>query len=223
MKMRIATIVCLTLTITMQSACTNGNTGSDSKSTEDPKPTEEVKPTEVEEPTVTEEPTETAEPQADEVVNFFFTIAGKPDIREVDPAELQEYDVFIKFYFFNGPLEVTELGITMEMDDFTDYGHEFELSSVDGDYKAVVEMYVYELDLGDPNQPNPVNSDFFIPDHTGTSRQFIPLMYNGTKGCLVGYAFRQKENEYSFSEVYFDPDNTTGIHMEEEDPGLYGF
>ena len=215
MKKRIATIVCLTLTITMLSACTNGNTGSDSKSTEDPKPTEEVKPTEVEEPTVTEEttPTEDPVPAKDEVVEFFYD----DEIKEVAPEELCKLRTFMDYCFIRETDECEFPIPDCMMDEIADYGHSFELAYVDSETTEMIEIYLYEK----PTDPVEFGTVFVLPGESREVRDFIPLIYNGTKKCVVGYWL--KEGEYIFTEYYLRAGESFNLKSIEVDPKLYGF
>lgn len=222
MKKRIATIVCLTLTITMLSACTNGNTGSDSKSTEDPKPTEEVKPTEVEEPTVTEEttPTEDPVPAKDEVVEFFWD----EEIKEVDPEKLYSVGNYMRYVDMRETDECEFNLSDYQMHELADYGHSFEWSTEDSSMTIEIEMYLFFIPLSDTEEQLGVM--LVRPGKAHLVLPFVPLMYNETKKCLVGY-YSNGEGGYSLAEYYYDyvqdfEDDVT-LNRKDVNPEVYGF
>ena len=225
MKKRIATIVCLTLTITMLSACTssNGNTREDPKPTttvEDPKPTEEVT-TVTPEVESTEEPTETVEPTEEPVT------ASEDVIIELncftydfnsDPIDLLLYENVAYMYMLedaNVEAGGTELYRIVDPDttNLTIHGNPdaTELHSVDGIFFTNVDSYT---------------GVYFLVDGEYLSMpSFIPFFYNETKGCIVGLDISTEyaRPEDALFELCYLSDLEQLDLRRVEDPSIYGF
>ena len=223
MKKRIATIVCLTLTITMLSACTNGNTGSDPKptTTEAPQPTEVVTTTEVEpteEPVVTEEPTEaTTEPvQAEEDV--IIRLNDTPfNLSSKDPSTLEEWETFRIYYTL--------------VDANTEYlGHSlFRLDAVDTTGWTITcypdTTQSCSLDILFTDQDGSYTQVYYLVDGEYKGRvSFIPFFYNETRGTIVGmdYHAEYASPADALYEMYYNPDFGQVQLVHVEDPSPYG-
>ena len=224
MKKRIATIVCLTLTITMLSACTStGNTGEDPEPTttvEDPKPTEEVttvtpevEPTE--EPTTVEEPTEEPVTASEDVIielNCFTYDFNS------DPMDLLLYENVAYMYMLedaNVEAGGTELYRIVDPDttNLTIHGNPdaTELHSVDGIFFTNVDSYT---------------GVYFLVDGEYLSMpSFIPFFYNETKGCIVGLSISTEyaRPEDALFELCYLSDFEQLDLRRVEDPSIYGF
>ena len=224
MKKRIATIVCLTLTITMLSACTStGNTGEDPEPTttvEDPKPTEEVttvtpevEPTE--EPTTVEEPTEEPVTASEDVIielNCFTYDFNS------DPMDLLLYENVAYMYMLedaNVEAGGTELYRIVDPDttNLTIHGNPdaTELHSVDGIFFTNVDSYT---------------GVYFLVDGEYLSMpSFIPFFYNETKGCIVGLDISTEyaRPEDALFELCYLSDFEQLDLRRVEDPSIYGF
>ena len=225
MKKRIATIVCLTLTITMLSACTStGNTGSDPKptTTEAPQPTEVVTTTEVEpteEPAVTEEPTEepevTAPVQEEDVIirlnDIPFNLSSK------DPSIVKDWDTFW--------LNYTLVDANMDYS-----GHTlFRLDAVDTTgwtitcYPDTTQSCSFDIFFTD--QEGQYTQVYYVVDGEYKGRvNFIPFFYNETRGTIVGMDLHAEyaEPADALCELYYNTDFGELQMVHVEDPSPYG-
>ncbi len=221
MKKIIATLVCLVVAIATLSGCT-GNTGNNNKPTTEPteKPTEVV----TTEPTVTEEPTTettteptTVEPtdtQSGDVIIPLYDYIYADEIRQMSPESVAS-----DFYNTIAPYMV--LGTVTEDSNMTVYRFtidgvpqtSFTLGNT-GNNATEVEVYLCISTAG-------VSTTSFNTSTGNSSIDFIPLFYNQTKKCLVGYSGYNSGNP-AFSEAYWDDVLRTSITVP-VDSSLYGF
>lgn len=226
MKKFVTTLVCLVVAIATLSACTttgNGNT----KPTEDPKPTTTTaEPTQ--EPTATQEPTqeptesvttEPSTPEGDVIVQLYEPVGS---IQEINPSYLKSnFDTFYGAYEL-GLADIVEDGHTLYQ--LTFKGHNFDVCTQSGEiynidiyffaneYYNSTQIYIYINGVG-----SVMNVDF------------IPLFYNQTKHCFVGYTYSSGEEANSYNaydglyEMYYAPEANTWIRESVADPSIYGF
>jgi hypothetical protein len=223
MKKIIATLVCLVMAIATLSACTattgNGNT----KPTEDPKPTT-VEPTQ--EPTTepTQEPTESvttepSTPEGDVIIELFEPVGN---IRTEDPTYfMSNFDTFFGSYELS-PADIVEDGHTLFQ--LTFKGHNFDVSTRTGEIYNV-DIYFYANEIYN-------NTQIYLYIN-GEGRPlnvyFIPLFYNQTKKCFVGYAFDEAGEAGTFTvrdglcEMYYYPSADGWVFDPVTDLSIYGF
>lgn len=222
MKKLVATLVCLVMAIATLSGCT-GNTGNNNKPTTEPteKPTTEVVTTE---PTVTEETTTeptteptTVEPtdtQSGDVIIPLYNYIYADQIRQMSPES-------VAGDFFNSIAPYMSVCEVQSSPDATVYclaidsvPHDtFELSNVAGTTSASVGVLLVVSSEGI------VATSFNTSTGENDSLDFIPLFYNSTKKCLVGYSGYNTGNP-GFREVYWDVVHAVPVDV---DQSLYSF
>lgn len=227
MKKIIATLVCLVMAIATLSACTattgNGNT----KPTEDPKPTT-VEPTQdpTTEPTTepTQEPTESvttepSTPEGDVIIELFEPVGT---IQSADPDALKSnFDTFFG-RFELGPADIVADGHTLFQ--LTLKGHNFDICTQSG------EVYNIDIYFFADEFYNTTQIYLYINGGEGVMNvPFIPLFYNQTKKCFVGYTYSDGEEAGSYIaytglyEMYYAPEANAWIRESVSDPSIYGF
>jgi hypothetical protein len=246
-KKSLAVVLSLAMVITMLSACTS--TGNSDKTAEEPtsrptesvtttEPTEEDSPKPTEEvvtttPTqeVTENPTQTpteeptvsvTEPVGDVIIPLYYS-GKESEIRQVNPADFYDYSNFTMYFY-----PVTPAGRTLENGfelNTISYGTRFVLSAdpisgQTGTYDVDIYFYCGNLDT------MMYMMYYEVGDTNGVLDSFIPMWYNETKGCLVGYTRLDEDGEISYVlyEVYYNPIyNNLSSSQVVEDLSLYGF
>lgn len=226
MKKGLATLLCLVMTFGILSGCSKANT--DSKPTEDSVDTSiEESTTEgpTEEPTTepTEQPTESVtEPIGDVIIPLYYS-GKESEIRQVNPADFYDYSNFTMYFY-----PVTPAGRTLDNGfelNTINYGTRFVLSAdpisgQTGTYDVDIYFYCGDLDT------MMYMMYYEVGDTNGVLDSFIPMWYNETKGCLVGYNRLNEDGEISYVlyEVYYNPiRNNLSRSQVVEDPSLYGF
>lgn len=222
MKKVLATLLCLVMTFGILSGCSKTNT--------DSKPTEasvnsSTEESATEEPTTapTEQPTESVtEPVGDVIIPLYYS-GKESEIRQVNPADFYDFSNFTMYFY-----PVTPAGRTLDNGfelKTISYGSTFTLSAdpIDGvDETFEVQIYFYCGDL----DTMMYMMYYEVGDTSGVMDSFIPLWYNQTKGCLVGYNRLNNEGEISYVlyEVYYSPImGSLSRSQAVEDPSLYGF
>ena len=221
MKKRIATIVCLTLTITMLSACTNGNTGSDSKPTEEVVTTTEpvAEPTEEPDVTVTEEPEVTTTPEPVQEEDVIIELNSIPfNLSSQDPFILEDWEEFgMYFTLEDANMQYGELTLyRIDSLDTTDWTISCypdttqEPLSFDIFFTSQMDQYTQVVYLVDGEYEGKAN--------------FIPFFYNETRGCIVGMDVHTEYNNPAdaLRELYFNPTFGELQLVPVEDPSIYG-
>ena len=222
MKKALATLLCLVMAFGVLSGCSKANT--DSKPTEDSADSsieESTTEAPTEEPTTepTEQPTEsvTTEPVAEEdVIIPLFDAPYESEVRQVAPEQWNSnYEQTYACYF---PListgnTVGDATIYQFADSNYAARETFTLSNGAG---ATTEVAVYLC-----VRENGASTISFEANGSTDSIDFVPLFYNQTKQCLVGYSGYNTDNP-GFREVYWD--NVINITIPTDvDPALYGF
>lgn len=226
MKKGLATLLCLVMTFGILSGCNKANT--DSKPTEDSVDTSIEESTTVgptEEPTTesTEQPTESVtEPVGDVIIPLYYS-GKESEIRQVNPADFYDFSNFTMYFY-----PVTPAGRTLDNGfelNTINYGTRFVLSAdpisgQTGTYDVDIYFYCGDLDT------MMYMMYYEVGDTNGVLDSFIPMWYNETKGCLVGYNRLNEDGEISYVlyEVYYNPiRNNLSRSQVVEDPSLYGF
>jgi hypothetical protein len=228
-KKVVVMVICFVMATAILSAC-NGNTGNTedkpTSTTPTEKPTEVVttEPTATEEPTVTEapttepttEPTTTVEQQTQDVIIPLFDAPYESEVRQVAPEQWNSnYEQTYACYF---PListgnTVGDATIYQFADSNYAARETFTLSNGAG---VTTEVAVYLC-----VRENGASTISFEANVSTDSIDFVPLFYNQTKQCLVGYSGYNTDNP-GFREVYWD--NVINITIPTDvDPALYGF
>ena len=111
-----------------------------------------------------------------------------------------------------------------QMHELADYGHSFELATEDSSKTVEIEMYMYFIPLSDTEEE--LGTMFVLPGKDYLVMSFVPLMYNETKKCLVGYR-SNGEGGYSLVEYYYDYvedlKDDMNVSLEIVEPEVYGF
>ena len=226
MKKIIATLVCLVVAIATLSACTGG-TGNNNKPTQEPnKPTEVVtseptqepdRPTEVvtseptTEPTVTAEPT-TEPPTGDVIIPLYSSTCTLDEIKQVSIADLFQYYNFALYFNPVTTDKFTENGLPLYQ---LNAGNTFQMINPADTESTPVNVEIYFF--FDEVTGNNVNL-YYIIDGTNNSMPFLPILYNQSKGCFVGY-----NDSGTLTELYYSPDFGGMCTLPVDDPSVYGF
>lgn len=222
----VAASLCLALAITTLSACSS--TGNNKPSEESSKPAEEVTTIEeiteepAQEPAETTEAPTTAEPDTvesgEEVIIPLYDTSFESDVRNVKPLELHHLDTYMT-YFPLTQLEETYMG-SRALYSF-EYGENFKLKlqpiandPTTYDVRVLVTTSDGTNDFGYVSvstyiEINGVNHDF---------KTVIPLLYNQTKGCIVGYAVT--DDSWALYEYYYYEGSICAQLV--EDTSIYG-
>ena len=219
MKNKIAAILlCLGVAISTLCACSSTGNGVDqpaeettTKQTEavtEAPTTEEISESET---TTTVEPTDT---QTDDAIIPLYDYIYADQIRQMSPESVAS-----DFYNTIAPYMV--LGTVTEDSNMTVYRltidgvpqTSFTLGNT-GNNATEVEVYLCISTAG-------VSTTSFNTSTGNSSIDFIPLFYNQTKKCLVGYSGYNSGNP-AFSEAYWDDVLRTSITVP-VDSSLYGF
>ena len=213
-----AMILCLGVAISTLCACSSTGNGGDqpaeettTKQTEavtEAPTTEEISESET---TTTVEPTDT---QSGDVIIPLYDYIYAEQIRQMSPESVAS-----DFYNTIAPYMV--LGTVTEDSNMTVYRltidgvpqTSFTLGNT-GNNATEVEVYLCISTAG-------VSTTSFNTSTGNSSIDFIPLFYNQTKKCLVGYSGYNSGNP-AFSEAYWDDVLRTSITVP-VDSSLYGF
>jgi len=218
MKNKIAAILlCLGMAISTLCACSSTGNGGDqpaeettTKQTEavtEAPTTEEISESET---TTTVEPTDT---QTDDAIIPLYDYIYADQIRQMSPES-------VAGDFFNSIAPYMSVCEVQSSPDATVYclaidsvPHDtFELSNVAGTASASVGVLLVVSSEGI------VGTSFNTSTGESDSLDFIPLFYNSTKKCLVGYSGYNTGNP-GFREVYWDVVHAVPVDV---DPSLYG-
>jgi len=218
MKKIAATLLCLGVAISTLCACSSTSNGGEqpveettTKQTEavtEAPTTEEISESET---TTTVEPTDT---QSGDVIISLYDYIYADEIRQMSPESVAS-----DFYNTIAPYMV--LGTVTEDSNMTVYRltidgvpqTSFTLGNT-GNNATEVEVYLCISTAG-------VSTTSFNTSTGNSSIDFIPLFYNQTKKCLVGYSGYNSGNP-AFSEAYWDDVLRTSITVP-VDSSLYGF
>lgn len=221
MKKIAATLLCLGVAISTLCACSSTNNGGEQPAEETTtKQTEAV--TEATEPTAELTESETTEPETQEgdVIIELFEPVGK--IQDVDPNALKSnFDAYFG-YFELGPADIVADGHTLFQ--LTFKGHNFDVCTQSGEVYNI-DIYFYANEIYNSTQIyiyiNGEGADMGI--------DFIPLFYNQTKKCFVGYTYSDGEEAGTFTaytglyEMYYVPEVNDWVRESVSDPSIYGF
>ena len=164
-----------------------------------------------------------SEASQDDVIIPLYYSGKENEIRQVNPADFYDFSNFTTYFY-----PVTPAGRTLDNGfelKTISYGSTFTLSAdpIDGvDESFEVQIYFYCGDL----DTMMYEMYYEVGDTSGVMDSFIPLWYNQTKGCLVGYNRLNNEGEISYVlyEVYYSPImGSLSRSQAVDDSSLYGF
>ena len=221
MKKIAATLLCLGVAISILCACSSTSNGGE-QPVEEPttKQTEAVTETTETTTELTESETTESETQEGDVIIELYEPVGK--IQDVDPNALKSnFDAFFG-YFELGPADIVADGHTLFQ--LTFKGHNFDICTQSGEVYNI-DIYFYANEIYNTTQI------YLYINGEGTEMNvdFIPLFYNETKHCFVGYTYSSGEEVGSFNaypglyEMYYAPEANTWIRESVSDPSIYGF
>ena len=253
-KSLVATIVCLVMTTVILGGCTasNGNTGNNTtqKQTSTETPTETVEPDQqnstvdpvtidsTEDPVTTdstEVPTATAEPQKGEVIIPLFPEENSDQVHQIDPMELITFSEFYKLFNIcgSGKMDQGAGGIELLTNDYLKRGYEVSNSPSSSSRTTHTIMIYIRQSMNNQivnNPDGPLTFVYYIDDvEVLASGRFIPLYYNETKQCFIGYWFNLnlstgEAESYTLDEWYYNGSSTPKVGVVDvSDPSLYGF
>ena len=227
MKKGLATLLCLVMTFGILSGCSKANTNN--------KPNEDSADSSIEESTEestteapTEEPTVTAEPQPDENAIIPLFPAGSSDqVHQLSPEELQQGSNFISLFNASdtgrtyGDVQEGTYAATLYTTELMNRSFEIGYQQPNGTSITVTMFFVGPIQGGDGAESHVFDCIYYEIEggESGTFVRFMPLYYNQTKQCLVGY--QRQEGVYSLYEIYWD--GTWFSSQPVTDMSLYGF
>ena len=190
MKKIAATILCLGVAISTLCACSSTSNGVDQPVEETTtKQTEAV--TEATEPSTELAESETTEPETTEgdVIIELFEPVGS--IYEINPDYLKSnFDTFFGMYEL-GLADIVADGHTLLQ--LTFKGHNFDICSQSGEIYNI-DLYFYANEYYNTTQMY-----FYLNGQDGpVNVDFIPLFYNQTKHCFVGYTYSDGDEAGKF-------------------------
>ena len=243
-KSLVATIVCLAMTIVMLSACTsNGNTGnnpaqeptSTETTTATVEPDQQNSTTDPVTTDPTEAPTATAEPQQGEVIIPLFPEENSNQIHQMDPMQLLTFSEFYQLFNISGSgkMDQGEGGIELLTNDYLNRSYEVSNAPSNSSRTThTITIYIKQsMNNQIVNNPDgPLTFTYYVNDvEVLSSGRFIPLYYNETKQCFVGYWYTLNQStgepeSYTFVEWYYNGESTPMVGVEDvTDSSLYGF
>lgn len=180
-------------------ACSTSNAKKESETT-----TTAAETTTTTEATTTTEETTTA-PAENVIIPLFKSSLTVEDIKKIKPEDLSNFKKFTTEYF---PVSASS-GKYYKFDDHESFTI---CSSNNKDNKIDITLFFFECSGDVAN-----TAKFSGGDGTLKSQiPFIPLFYNQTKGCLVGYRDAMiNAHKFTFVEKYID-------QMVDADPSEYG-
>ena len=103
-------------------------------------------------------------------------------------------------------------------------GHNFDICSQSGEIYNI-DLYFYANEYYNTTQMY-----FYLNGQDGpVNVDFIPLFYNQTKHCFVGYTYSDGDEAGKFIaypglyEIYYAPEANTWVREQVADPSIYGF
>jgi len=243
MKKALATLLCLVMAFGVLSGCSKANT--DSKPTEDSADSsieESTTEAPTEEPTTepTEQPTEsvTTEQPGEEVIIPLFPEENRDQIYQMDPMELLKFGQFYQMFNIHGSGKTDYVvdglaGGELELLTNDYFNNSYEISAPPSDSSSTTyptTVYVSQsMNNQITNDPNsPVVLVFYVDGaKVGASMgNFIPLYYNETRHCFVGYLidFNESTGEaegFRLVEKYYNGKFWPVVDV--ADSSLYGF
>lgn len=229
MKKGLATLLCLVMTFGILSGCSKANTNS--------KPNEDPVDSSIEESTTeapTEEPTEqptesvTTEPQQTEgEIIPLFPASSSDQVHQLSPEELQQGSNFISLFNASdtgrtyGDVQEGTYAATLYTTELMNRSFEIGYPQPNGTSITVTMFFVGPIQGGDGAESHVFDCIYYEIEggESGTFVRFMPLYYNPTKQCLVGY--QRQEGVYSLYEIYWD--GTWFSTQPVTDMSLYGF
>lgn len=236
MKKVLATLLCLVMTFGILSGCSKTNT--------DSKPTEasvnsSTEESATEEPTTapTEQPTEsvTTEQPGEEVIIPLFPEENRDQIYQMDPMELLKFGQFYQMFNIHGSgkMDQGEGGIELLTNDYLN--RSYEVSNAPSNSSRTTHSITIYIKQSMNNQivnnsDGPLTFTYYVDDvEVLSSGRFIPLYYNETKQCFVGYWYTLNQStgeaeSYTFVEWYYNGESTPMVGVVDvADSSLYGF
>lgn len=236
MKKALATLLCLVMTFGVLSGCSKANT--------DSKPTEasvnsSTEESATEEPTTapTEQPTEsvTTEQPSEEVIIPLFPEENRDQIHQMDPMELLTFSEFYQLFNISGSGKIGqgEGGLELLTNDYLNRSYEVSNAPSNSSRTThTITIYIKQsMNNQIVNNPDgPLTFTYYVDDvEVLSSGRFIPLYYNETKQCFVGYWYTLNQStgvaeSYTFVEWYYNGESTPMVGVEDvADSSLYGF
>lgn len=221
MKKIAATLLCLGVAISILCSCSSTSNGGE-QPVEEPttKQTEAVTETTETTTELTESETTESETQEGDVIIELFEPVG--NIRTEDPTYfMSNFDTFFGSYEL-GPADIEADG--HKLFQLTFKGHNFDVSTRTGEIYNV-DIYFY------PNEYYNTTQIYLYINGEGRPLNtfFIPLFYNQTKKCFVGYAFDEGSEAGTFTvrdglcEMYYYPSADGWVFDPVTDLSIYGF
>lgn len=236
MKKVLATLLCLVMTFGILSGCSKTNT--------DSKPTEasvnsSTEESATEEPTTapTEQPTEsvTTEQPGEEVIIPLFPEENRDQICQMDPMELLKFGQFFQMFNIHGSGKIGqgEGGLELLTNDYLNRSYEVSNAPSNSSRTThTITIYIKQsMNNQIVNNPDgPLTFAYYVDDvEVLSSGRFIPLYYNETKQCFVGYWYTLNQStgaaeSYTFVEWYYNGESTPMVGVVDvADSSLYGF
>ena len=237
MKKALATLLCLVMAFGVLSGCSKANT--DSKPTEDSADSsieESTTEAPTKEPTTepTEQPTEsvTTEQPGEEVIIPLFPEENRDQIYQMDPMELLTFSEFYQLFNIQES-DKTAYDVALLTNEY--FNRSYEVSNEPSNSSRTTHTITIYIRQSMRNQivnnpDGPLTFTYYVDDvEVLSSGMFIPLYYNETKQCFVGYWYTLNQStgeaeSYTFVEWYYNGESMPMVGVVDvADSSLYGF
>ena len=217
MKRIAATLLCLGLAIGTLSACSNGNSGDQPAEEPTTKQTESV--TEAVTDATTEETTAATEttaetPEGDVIIPLYSDAVTGEMVSMVDPVSFLDFDKYSAYFHLTPVNYEPNINGTVQLYTF-DYGESFEIKKapiVNDNSCYTMTLYIARSVDGVPEVDNNEIGIFYqVEEYSSPHWWIVPICFNQTKGCLVGYSVNTEEGTFKRCEWYYSSGESLGV------------
>ena len=171
----------------------------------------------------------------EEVIISLFPEEKREQIYQMDPMELIKFSQFYQMFNIHGSgkMDQGEGGIELLTNDYLN--RSYEVSNAPSNSSRTTHTITIYIKQSMNNQivnnsDGPLTFTYYVDDvEVLSSGRFIPLYYNETKQCFVGYWYTLNQStgeaeSYTFVEWYYNGESTPMVGVVDvADSSLYGF
>lgn len=171
----------------------------------------------------------------EEVIIPLFPEEKREQIYQMDPMELIKFSQFYQMFNIHGSgkMDQGEGGIELLTNDYLN--RSYEVSNAPSNSSRTTHTITIYIKQSMNNQivnnsDGPLTFTYYVDDvEVLSSGRFIPLYYNETKQCFVGYWYTLNQStgeaeSYTFVEWYYNGESTPMVGVVDvADSSLYGF
>lgn len=171
----------------------------------------------------------------EEVIIPLFPEENREQIYQMDPMELIKFSQFYQMFNIHGSgkMDQGEGGIELLTNDYLN--RSYEVSNAPSNSSRTTHTITIYIKQSMNNQivnnsDGPLTFTYYVDDvEVLSSGRFIPLYYNETKQCFVGYWYTLNQStgeaeSYTFVEWYYNGESTPMVGVVDvADSSLYGF